>query len=103
MPDKAELKRRRVQSQRDKARNLGEEEEAEAEAQRRRAQFQRDKARNRREEERIHRIARETQRQLVLDCQPSLPAAVPEAYPATISHVAIMAARSAKFMRGIAR
>lgn len=100
MLDKAELKRRRAQSPRDKARNRREEEEAE----RRRVQSQRDKARNRREEEeRINRIVRATQRQLILNCQPSLPAAVPEPYPPTISLVAIMEARPAKFMRNIAR
>jgi hypothetical protein len=105
MPDKAELKRRRAQSQRDKARNRREEEGKEqAEANRRRTQSQRDKARNRREgEERINRIARAIQRQLALDCQPNPPAAVPEGHTSTISLVAIMEARSAKFMRDIAR
>lgn len=107
MPDKAELKRRRAQSQRDKARNRREEAEVgreEEEARRRRAQSQRDKARNRREdEERITRIARAVQRQLALNCQPSQPAAVPIAQSSTTSLVAIMEARSAKFMRDIAR
>jgi hypothetical protein len=103
MPDKAELKRRRAQSQRDKARNCREKEEGE-EARRRRAQSQRDKARNRREEEeRMSRIARAAQRQQALDCQLSQPAAVPEAQSSTISLVALMESRSAKFMREIAR
>lgn len=107
MPDKAELKRRRAQSQRDKARNRREEaegEEEKAEAKRRRAQSQRDKARNWcEEEERIGRITRAIQRQLTLDCQPNLPAAVPEGCISTISLVAIMDARSAKFIRDIAK
>ena len=63
----------------------------------------RDTTRNRREEgKRISRLAGAVQRQLALDRQPSLSAAVPEAYPSTISLVAIMEARSAKFMRDIA-
>jgi hypothetical protein len=102
MPDKAELNRRRVQPQRDKARNRrGEEEE---EVKRRRAQSQRDKARKWREEdERITRITRAVQRQLALNCQLSQPAAISEAQSSTISLVAIMEARLAKFMRDIAR
>jgi hypothetical protein len=107
MPDKAELKRRRTQSRRDKARNCREKEEAEREEEevrRRRAQSQRDKARHRREEEeRITRTARAVQRQLALSYEPSQPAAVPVAQSSTISLVAIMEARSAKFMRDIAR
>ncbi|RYN16212.1 hypothetical protein AA0115_g12489 [Alternaria tenuissima] len=107
MPDKAELKRRRAQSQRDKARNRREEEEVEREeeeARRRRAQSQRDKARNRREdEERITRIARAIQQQPALNYQPSQSAAVPVAQSSTISLVAIMEARSVKFMRDVAR
>lgn len=107
MPDKAELKRRRAQSQRDKARNCREKEEAEREeekARRRRTQSQRDKVRNRREEEeRITRIARAVQRQLALSYEPSQPAAVPVAQSSIISLVAIMEARSAKFMRDMAR
>jgi hypothetical protein len=79
MPDKAELKRRRAQSQRDKARN------------------------RREEEERISRIARAVQRQQVLDCKPSLLVAIPEAQSSTISLIAIMETRSAKFMHDIAR
>ena len=105
MPDKAKRNRRRAQSRRDKARNRREEEEEEkAEAKRRRAQPQRDKARNRREEEeKITRIARALQRQLALDCQQKLPAAVPQGPSSMISLVAIMEARSAKVMRNIAR
>jgi hypothetical protein len=105
MPEKAELKRRRAQSQRDKARSRQEEEAAAvAETKRRQAQSQRDKARNRREEEeRIGRVTRAIQRQLPLDCRPSLPPAVPEAHSPTISPVAIMEARSAKLMQDIAR
>jgi hypothetical protein len=98
MPDKAELRRRRAQSRRDKAKNRQEEE-----AKRRRAQSLRDKARNQREEERTNRIARAVQRQRALDCQLSQPAAVPEAQSSTISLVALMEARSAKLMRDIAR
>jgi hypothetical protein len=98
--DEAGLARRRAQSRRDKARNQQEE----AEAKRRRAQSQRDKARNRREErEEISRIARVVQRQLALDCRPSVPAAVPEAHPSIISLDAIMEARSNKFTGDIAR
>jgi hypothetical protein len=99
MPDKAELRRRRAQSQRDKAKNRQEKEEAK----RRRAQSLRDKARNQLEEERTNRIARAVQRQRALDFQLSQPAAVPEAQSSTISIVAIMEARSAKLMRDIAR
>jgi hypothetical protein len=79
MPDKAELRRRRAQSQRDKARN------------------------QREEDERITRITRAVQRQLALNCQPSQPAAISEAQSTTISLVAIMEVRSAKFMRDVAR
>ncbi|KAF2871037.1 hypothetical protein BDV95DRAFT_573127 [Massariosphaeria phaeospora] len=43
------------------------------------------------------------QRQQTLDCQPSQPAAVLEAQSSTISLAAIIEARSAKFMRDIAR
>lgn len=107
MPDEAELKRRRAQSQRDKARNCREKEEAEGEeeeAWRRRVQSQRDKVRNwREEEERITRIAWAVQRQLALSYEPSQPATVPVAQSSTISLVAITEARSAKFMRDIAR
>ncbi|KAF2788652.1 hypothetical protein K505DRAFT_341918 [Melanomma pulvis-pyrius CBS 109.77] len=103
MPDKAELKRQRAQLQRDKARNRQEEEEEDEEAKRRRAQSQRDKARNQREEERISRVTRATQQQLVLDCQLSLLAAVLGVFLSTISLVAIIEARLAKFMQNIAR
>ena len=107
MPDKAELKRRRAQSQRDKVRNRRQEEEVEREEEegrRPRAQYQRYKARNQREdEESINRIVRAVQQQLALNCQLTQPAAVPVAQSSTISLVAIMEARSAKFMRNIAR
>jgi hypothetical protein len=104
MPDKAELKRQRAQSHRDKARNRREAEEGEkAETQRRRAQSQRDRARNRRVEESISRLARSIQQQLAVDRQPNPPAAVPESEPSTISLVTIMEGRSAKFMQNIAR
>lgn len=106
MPDKAELNRRRAQSRRDKTRNrrAEKEEEKKVEAKRRRVQSQRDKARNRiEEEERIGRITRAVQGQLALDCQRKLPEVVPEEPPSTVPLVAIMEARSAKFMQDIAR
>ncbi|KAJ6276571.1 hypothetical protein J3E71DRAFT_187155 [Bipolaris maydis] len=105
MPDKAELKRRRAQSQRDKARNRQEEQaEAQAESRRRRAQSEKDKARSRREkEEEISIMARATQRQLVLDLQSSLPTIIPERHPSTTSLVGMKEKRSAEFMTKIAR
>ena len=105
MPDKAKLKRRRTQPQRDKARNRREEQaEAEAESGRRLAQSQRDKARRRREtQEEITRIAVAVQRQLALVRQPSSPAAKPEVHTSTVSLITIMEKRSAEFMQNIAR